>query len=112
MSQGSILVLLLFLIHDFFLINDLSCDIPLNIKLFADNTTFPTQTSSKHMTKSVEKISKWKNSLVTIYKAFFIAHLSYGDLVYNKAFNSFSHESCQSIPYNACLALISAVRVT
>lgn len=97
MSQGSILVLLLFLIHDFFLINDLSCDIPLNIKLFADNATFPsvvhdTQTSSKHMTKSVETISKWKNSLVTIYKAFFIAHLSYGDSVYNKAFNSFFHE--------------------
>ena len=47
---------------------------------------------------------------------FIIKHLivspTNGDLVYNKAFNSFSHESCQSIPYNAYLALISAVRVT
>ena len=50
--------------------------------------------------------------LITIYKAFIWSHLDYGDVLYNQAFNSSFKEKLESFQYNACLALIGAIRST
>ena len=51
-------------------------------------------------------------ALITIYKAFVRPHLDYGDVLYDKAFNTSFHEKLESIQYNACLALNVAIRGT
>ena len=51
-------------------------------------------------------------ALITIYKAFVIPHLDYGDVLYHQLFNTLFHEKLGSIQYNACLALAGAIRRT
>ena len=51
-------------------------------------------------------------TLITIYKAFVIPHLDYGDVLYDQSFNTSFHEKLGSIQYNACLALAGAIRST
>ena len=50
--------------------------------------------------------------LVSIYKAFVKPHLNYGDILYDQAFNSYFHDSLESIQYIACLAIMAAIRGT
>ena len=51
-----------------------------------------------------------RQALVTIYKAFIRPHLDYGDVLYDQAFNNSFHAKMESIQYNACLAIIGAIR--
>ena len=51
-----------------------------------------------------------RQALVTIYKAFVRPYLDYGDVLYDQAFNSSFHAKIESIQYNACLAIIGAIR--
>ena len=67
--------------------------------------------------KAVGLLRKLRNilprtTLITIYKAFIWSHLDYGDVLYNQAFNSSFKEKLESFQYNACLALIGAIRGT
>ena len=50
--------------------------------------------------------------LITIYEAFIGPHLNYGDVVFDQAFNNFSHQRLDSIQYNAALAITGAIRKT
>ena len=53
-----------------------------------------------------------RQALVTIYKAFVRPHLDYGDVLYDQAFNNSLHAKMESIQYNTCLAITSAIRGT
>ena len=53
-----------------------------------------------------------RQALITIYKAFVIPHLDYGDVLYDQAFNNSFHGKMESIQYNACLAIAGAIRGT
>ena len=78
--------------------------------------------SQKHLGKSkVNKIigllRKLQNilprqSLITIYKSFIRPHLDYGDIIYDRAYNSSFHQNIESIQYNAALAITGAIRGT
>ena len=48
--------------------------------------------------------------LITMYKAFVRLHLDYGDMIYDEAYNEIFHQKFESIQYNACLALLGAIR--
>ena len=67
--------------------------------------------------KTIELLRKLSNllprqALVTIYKAFVRPYLDYGDVLYDQAFNNSFHAKVESIQYNACLAIIGAIRGT
>ena len=47
---------------------------------------------------------------MTMYKAFRRVHLDYGDIIYDEAYNETCHQKLESIQYNACLALLGAIR--
>ena len=49
-------------------------------------------------------------SFITIYKAFVRAHLDYGDVIFDQAFNNSLHQRLKSIRYNAALAIRGAIR--
>ena len=51
-------------------------------------------------------------TLVTIYKDFVRPHLDYGDILYDQVFNNSFHNRLESIKYNACIAITTAVRGT
>ena len=51
-------------------------------------------------------------ALITIYKAFVIPHLDYGDVLYDQSFNTSFHEKLGFVQYSACLALAGAIRGT
>ena len=51
-------------------------------------------------------------TLVIIYKAFVRPNLDYGDLLYDKTFNSSFLDRLESTQYNACLAITEAIRGT
>ena len=51
-------------------------------------------------------------TLITFYKAFARAHLDYGDILYDQAFNISFHDRLESAQYNACLATAGAIRGT
>ena len=53
-----------------------------------------------------------REALITICKAFVIPHLDYGNILFDQAFNASSHETLESIQYNACLALTGTIRST
>ena len=58
--------------------------------------------------KTIGLIRKLQNSLpregiTTIYKAFVRPHLDYGDVLFDQAFNAWSHKKLESIQYNASL---------
>ena len=52
------------------------------------------------------------SSLLIIYKTFIGSRLDYADIIYDQAYNSGFHDKLESIQYNACLALTSAIRCT
>ena len=53
-----------------------------------------------------------RSALPTVCKTFVRPHLDYGDNMYEKAYNSFFHETIESVQYNACLAVTEAIRST
>ena len=67
--------------------------------------------------KTKELLRKLQNilprqSLITIYKTFIKPHLDYGDIIYDRAYNSSFHQNIESIQYNAALAITGAIRGT
>ena len=52
------------------------------------------------------------SSLLTIYKTFIRSRLHYADIIYDQAYNSDFHDKLESVQYNACLAITSAIRGT
>ena len=53
-----------------------------------------------------------RTSLITIFKSFIRSHLDYGDIIYDRAYNTSFHQNIESIQYNAALAITGAVRGT
>ena len=53
-----------------------------------------------------------RSALITIYKVFVRPHLSYGDIIYDEAYNMSFHHKLESIEYNACLVITGAIRGT
>ena len=51
-----------------------------------------------------------RSSLLTIYKTFVWSRLDYADIIYDQVYNSAFHDELESIHYNACLAIIGAIR--
>ena len=51
-----------------------------------------------------------RNALITIYTSFIRRYLGYGYIIYYKVFNASFHQKIESIQYNACLAITSAIR--
>ena len=51
-----------------------------------------------------------RTSLITIFKSFIRPHLDYGDIIYDRAYNTSFHQNIESIQYNAALAITGAVR--
>ena len=53
-----------------------------------------------------------RTSLITIFKSFIMPHLDYGDIIYDRAYNTSFHQNIESIQYNATLASTGAIRGT
>ena len=53
-----------------------------------------------------------RTSLITIFISFIRHHLDYGDIIYDRAYNTSFHQSIESVQYNAALAIMGAVRGT
>ena len=53
-----------------------------------------------------------RHSLITIYKTFIRAHLDYGDVIYDRAFNKSFHQRLKFIQHNAAIAITGAIRGT
>ena len=41
-----------------------------------------------------------------------LCHLDYGDILYHQGFNSYFHNSLESVKYNACFAITGVIRGT
>ena len=78
---------------------------------------------SLHLKNVQNKVNKTKllrklqdtlpsTSLITIFKSFIRPHLDYGDIIYDRAYNTSFHQNIESIQYNAALAITGAVRGT
>ena len=61
--------------------------------------------------KKLQKILT-RPPLLTIYKSFIRPHLDYGDIIYDKAYNSSFHQNLEKIQYNSALAITGAIRGT
>ena len=59
-----------------------------------------------------EVISSRKIDKITIFKSFIKPHLDYGDIIYDRAYNTSFHQNIESIQYNAALPITGAVRGT
>ena len=78
----------------------------------------------EHLKDKLSKISKTIGLLrklqkiltrtppLTIYKSFMRPHLDYGDIIYDKAYNSSFHQNLEKIQYNTALAITGAIRGT
>ena len=53
-----------------------------------------------------------RSALLTIYRTFFWPHFDYGDIIYEKAYNSSFHQEIESVQHNTCLAIAGAIRGT
>ena len=53
-----------------------------------------------------------RTSLVTIFKSFIRPHLDYGDIIYDRVYNTLFHQNIESIQYNASFSITGAVRGT
>ena len=51
-----------------------------------------------------------RQALITIDKYFICPYLYYGNILYDKAFNESFHQKIESAQYNACLAIVGAIR--
>ena len=49
-------------------------------------------------------------SLITVFKSCIRPHLDYGDIIYDRAYNTPFHQNIKSVQYNAALAITGAVR--
>ena len=49
---------------------------------------------------------------MSLYKSFIRPHLDYGDTIYDQPFNNSFQNKIEIIQYNACLAIIGAIRGT
>ena len=86
----------------------------LNIKLsFSEHIKSITKKISKTMVllRKFQQILP-SSSLLTIYKTFIRSRLHYADIIYDQAYNSDFHDKLESVQYNACLAITSAIRGT
>ena len=60
----------------------------------------------EHLKEKLSKVSKTIQLLrLTIYESFIRPHLDYGDIIYNKAYNSSFHQNLEEIKYNSALAI-------
>ena len=50
-----------------------------------------------------------RTSLITIFKSFIRPHIDYGDIIYDRAYNTSFHQNIESIQYNAALAIMGTV---
>ena len=78
--------------------------------------------TQEHLKDKLSKISKTigllrklqkiltRAPLLTIYKSFIRPHLDYGDIIYDKAYNSSFHQNLEKIQYNSALAITGAIR--
>ena len=78
----------------------------------------------EHLKDNLSKISKTigllrklqkiltRAPLLTIYKSSIRPHLDYGDIIYNKAYNSSFHQNLEKIQYNSALPKKGTVRGT
>ena len=71
----------------------------------------------KKVDKTIGLLCKLQNtlprtSLITIFKSFTQPILDYGDIIYDRAYNTSFHQNIESIQYNAALAITGAVRGT
>ena len=78
----------------------------------------------EHLKDKLSKISKaigllrklrkllTRPPLLTIYKSFIRPHIDYGDIIYDKAYNSSFHQNLEKIQYNSTLAITGAIRGT
>ena len=64
------------------------------------------------ISKKIRKLQKLltRASLLTIYKSFIRPHLDYGDIIYNKAYNSSFYQNLEKIWYNSVLPITGAIR--
>ena len=53
-----------------------------------------------------------RTSLITNFKSFIRPHFDYGDIIYDRAYNTSFHQNIESIQYNPALAITGAVRGT
>ena len=53
-----------------------------------------------------------RTSLITIFKLFIRSRLGYGDIIYDRAYNTLFHQNIESIQCNDALAIKRAVRKT
>ena len=53
-----------------------------------------------------------RTSLIAFFKSFVRPYLDYGDIIYDRAYNTSFHQNIESIQYNAALAITGAVRGT
>ena len=53
-----------------------------------------------------------RSALLTIYKTFVRPNLDYGDIIYEKAYNSSFQQKIESVQHNACLTITGAIRGT
>ena len=51
-----------------------------------------------------------RKSLIIIYKTFIRPHLDYGNIIYDRAYNSSFYQNIESIQYNSALTITDAVR--
>ena len=57
-------------------------------------------------------VSYCRTSLITIFKSLIRPHLDYGDIIYDRAYNTLFHQNIESIQYNTALAITGTVRRT
>ena len=53
-----------------------------------------------------------RSPLLTICKSFITPHQDYGDIIYDKAYNSSFHQNLEKMQYNSALAITGAIRGT
>ena len=67
-------------------------------------------TTKVYKTIDLFKKLQGKILLITIYKAFVRPDLDCDDMIYDEAYNKIFQHKLESIQYNACLALLAAIR--
>ena len=50
-----------------------------------------------------------RQTLITIYKAFFRPHLYYGGILYDQTFKASFHQNLEKLQYSACIAVTGAI---
>ena len=102
-------------------------NIPLNNNLFQKHLGLTLDVKlnfSEHIKCITKKFSKTmgllrkfqqilpRSTFLTIYKTFIRSRLDYADIVYDQAYNSAFHDKLESIQYNTCFTITSAIKGT